>query len=107
MATGVPLANAPRIAGDVLLRSRIKAREVESQLPVFVSPIPVDNPKVVYRDELHDRPCDGFKECQMMGHEVPSCPPPTRSVTPMLSLYATVKLSNIRELPQLSSESTY
>lgn len=28
---------------------------------------------------------------------VPSCPPPTRSVTPMLSLYATVKISNIRK----------
>ena len=27
---------------------------------------------------------------------VPICPPPTRSVTPMLSLYATLKVTNIR-----------
>lgn len=37
-----------------------------------------------------------FSDDQFLGS--PTCPPPTRSVTPMLSLYVTVKVSNIRQI---------
>lgn len=102
MQTEVPLSLFPRTLQGATI-----------PIPHFVPDTAAKRPNVVVASEMARLQQDAnlnhaaaesdrvhpTSEMPLTPLDVPKCPPPTRSVTPMLSLYATVKVSNIRKLP--------
>lgn len=101
MRSGVPLAALPRTGNLSSYVPREDRSVISNTRDVTVEII---NHKKFSRKASIDHVA-GASTCTVdtADHEVPSlrAPPPTRTVTPMLSFYATVKISNIRMLVTL------
>lgn len=107
METEVPLSLFPRTATGMFFdvpQDSVTASSIEEKtprvVPQVVEPSRPEEEQLKLNPVASDfGPCEGhFIDKEYDAHQnLPMCPPPTRSVTPMFSLYATVKVSNIRQ----------
>ena len=94
MQTEVPLSNTARIVENSQATLPHLVRQGSGRKPnVIMAATYERRPRKEMQIELPDRA--KLSPTPTTPLDLP-CPPPTRSVTPMLSLYATVKVSNIR-----------
>lgn len=96
MQTEVPLSVLPRSSVDSgISNAYLMPRTTDLKKPKVV--LPLDLNHQTGQTAFSTAFGSGQLNSPLTPSFMPSCPPPTRSVTPMLSLYATVKISNIRE----------